>query len=141
VGSGEGGVGENSEFHAAKGAREPVTGVYDYYGATDADLARVSEFIRKAIGVVFQLRHSDEKGDYYLAKDAAGEELTLEPNELEDEEGKYFQQADFAEYPVLLFASHRQAGVHSTSPGLDGLRQKLAGVDGLTFLQRNRVVR
>lgn len=116
--------------------KEIGTSIYDLYGVMNADIKVAVAWIAEAAEEVFTLHYSDERGEYYLSADWPHRELTVEPNELEDEDGKYLQQPEHAEYPVLFFASHNLNGERDTSPYLDEMRDKLRGVEGVTFLQR-----
>jgi hypothetical protein len=113
-----------------------VTRIFDEYGIKDTDVKRASERIAGVTGEVLSPRYSDARGDYYLSADQSHSKFTVESNELEDEDGKYLLKPEYAEYPVLLFASDKLNGGHDTSPYLDELRDKLRPVEGLTFLRR-----
>ena len=113
-----------------------VTRIYDFYGSPDADTERVSALIAAAAGITFERRKSVDRGEYYLANDPAGTELVIEPNEIEDEDGKFFKQPDHADSMTLLLAWHKAANEADAAAVLDGLRERLGPVDGLAFLRR-----
>jgi len=113
-----------------------VTRIYDFYGSPDADTERVSALIAAAAGITFERRKSVDRGEYYLANDPAGTELVIEPNEIEDEDGKFFKQPDHADSMTLLLAWHKAASEADAAAVLDRLRERLGPVDGLAFLRR-----
>ena len=115
-----------------------VTRIYDFYGSPDADTERVSALIAAAAGITFERRKSVDRGEYYLANDPAGTELVIEPNEIEDEDGKFFKQPDHADSMTLLLAWHKAANEADAAAVLDGLRERLGPVDGLVFLRRRQ---
>jgi hypothetical protein len=119
----------------------PVTRIYDFYGSPDADTKRVSDLIAAAAGVTFERRISADRGEYYLANGPAAAELVVEPNEIEDEEGKFFKQPDYADSMTLLLAWHKAASEADAAAVLDGLRERLGPVDGLVFLRRRQSTR
>jgi hypothetical protein len=114
-----------------------VTRIYDEYGITGTGVKRVAQRVGEVTGEVFSLHYSDVKGDYYLSGDWPRREITVQSNELEDEDGKYLLMPDHAEYPVLLFARDGLDGECETSLYLDELRDKLSSVEGLVFLHRH----
>jgi hypothetical protein len=116
------------------------TAIFDWYGFGDSDVRLAAELVASATGEVFEPHYTDDWGDYYLSG-LTRRTLRIHSNELEDEDGRYIHQPEFAEYPVLLLASDRQNGDKSTSPYLDDLRQNLDAVDGITFLRRRVSVR
>jgi hypothetical protein len=118
-----------------------VTRIYDFYGSPDADTKRVSDLIAAGAGVTFERRKSADRGEYFLAHDPAGTELVVEPNEIEDEEGKFFKQPDYADSMTLLLAWHKAASEADAAAVLDGLRERLGPVDGLVFLRRRQSTR
>jgi len=115
-----------------------VTRIYDFYGSPDADAKRVSDLIAAAVGVTFERRKSADRGEYYLANGPAGTELVVEPNEIEDEEGKFFKQPDYADSMTLLLAWHTAADEAAAAAVLDDLRERLGRLDGLVFLRRRQ---
>jgi hypothetical protein len=113
-----------------------ITRVYDHYGITGMDVKQAAERVAAATGEALALRYGDERGEYYLSADWPRRELTVQSNELEDEDGKYLLRREYAEYPVLVLASDRLPGEYDTSSYLDNLRTKLSSVDGVAFLRR-----
>ena len=113
-----------------------VTRIYDFYGSPDADTKRVSDLIAAAVSVTFERRKSADRGEYFLAHDPAGSELVVERNEIEDEDGKFFKQPDYADSMTLLLAWHKAASEADAAAVLDRLRERLGPVDGLAFLRR-----
>lgn len=116
--------------------RGSVTRIYDSYGSPDADTRRVSDLIAAAAGVTFERRISVDRGEYYRATGRAGEHLVVEPNEIEDEDGKFFKKPEYADSKTLLLAWHKAANEVDASAVLDELRERLGPVDGLVFLRR-----
>jgi hypothetical protein len=113
-----------------------ITWVYDDYGIAGMDVKHAAERVAAATGEALTLRYGDARGEYYLSADWPRRELTVESNELEDEDGKYLLRQEYAEYSVLVLAFDRLPGEYDTSSYLDDLRTKLSSVDGLTFLRR-----
>ena len=116
----------------------PVTRIYDFYGSPDADTKRVSDLIAAAVGVTFERRKSADRGEYFLAHDPAGTELAVEPNEIEDEDGKFFKQPGYADAMTLLLVWHKAATEAAAAAVLDRLRERLGPVEGLVFLRRRQ---
>ncbi|MFY9930777.1 MAG: hypothetical protein WAK82_22525 [Streptosporangiaceae bacterium] len=115
-----------------------VTRIYDFYGSPDADSKRVSEFIAHALGVAFTPRVSSDRGDYFVANGPAGEEIVVEQNEAEDEDGTFLRQPDDAGYPTLILAWHKAADEQDAAAVLGQLRDRLGTVGGLVFLRRRQ---
>jgi hypothetical protein len=65
--------------------------IYDYYGSQEPDIDRVRNLITDSTGPSFTRRDSSYIGEYYLANGEEGEELTIRPNDLEDEEGHFLR--------------------------------------------------
>lgn len=108
--------------------------VYDNYGSHEPDIKRLSERVVEATGLEFTRHESYFQGEYYLATVPDVARLTIEPNELEDEDGPFLRFPQYAGWETLLLA----AGVRDAdgaSSYLDGLRDKLEGID-LAFLER-----
>ena len=118
-----------------------VTRIYDFYGSPDADAKRVSDLIAAAAGVTFERRKSADRGEYFLAHDPAGTELVVEANEIEDEDGKFFKQPDYADSMTLLLAWHKAPSEADAAAVLDRLRERLGPVGQLAFLRRRQSTR
>jgi hypothetical protein len=115
-----------------------VTRIYDFYGSRDADSKRVSELIARALGVAFAPRVSSDRGDYFVAHGPSGEEIVVEQNEAQDEDGTFFKQPDDAESLTLVLAWHKAADEQEAVAVLGRLRDRLETVDGLVFLRRRQ---
>lgn len=115
-----------------------ATRIYDSYGSRDADSKRVSDLIAQAADVRFTLRVSADRGEYYLGKARAGEELIVESNDVEDEDGAYFKQPEQAGYRTLLLVWHKATGEAAATAVMDTMRNRLDGVAGLDFLDRRQ---
>jgi hypothetical protein len=114
---------------------------YDYYGFRESDLARVSELISAATGITLTARHSSYIGDYYYAKVSRGRDLTVESNELTDEDGTFLQWDEFAGYHTIVIVKLVLETGTEPLTFLDELQQKLRDVDGLEFLRSKRPTR
>lgn len=111
--------------------------IYDYYGSRETDTKRVSDVISAASGASFALRHSSYAGVYYLANIAQGQEITIEPNELEDEHGKFLRRPEYDRYNTIVTVKQVKTSDTEPSSFLDSMREKLHDVEGLVFLRRN----
>jgi hypothetical protein len=108
--------------------------VYDNYGSHEPDIKRLSERVIDATGLTFTQHESYFHGEYYLATVPDVARLTIERNELEDEDGPFLRFPQYADWETLLLtAAARDADGGSSY--LDGLRDKLEGT-GLAFLER-----
>jgi hypothetical protein len=112
--------------------------VYDYYGSRELPPERVSAAVAAATGVSFTRRESSYVGEYYHVKVARGQELTVEPNELSDEDGSFLRREEFAAYQTIVTA--KQVLETGTEPPdfLDDVRDKLRAVPDLEFLRGKR---
>jgi hypothetical protein len=114
--------------------RHVVKRVYDHYGSHEPDIKRLSERVIEATGLAFTRHESYFQGEYYLATVPDVARLTIEPNELEDEDGPFLRLPQYAGWETLLLAAAARDG-DGASGYLDGLRDKLEGM-GLVFLER-----
>ena len=113
-----------------------MTRIYDYYGSHEPDIKRVRDFIADLTGARFAYHESSYIGEYYVATEQSGEELTVRSNNLEDEEGHFLQWPEYAEYSTIVFAKcNVPAGTRSV-PYLASLREKFSQTGELTFLGR-----
>ena len=120
------------------GTEHSVTRIYDSYGSRDADSKRISDLVAEAADVRFALRVSSDRGEYYLGKARDGEELIVESNDVEDEDGAYFKHPEHADYRTLLLVWHMAADEAAVTAVMDALRTRLDGVAGLDFLHRRQ---
>jgi hypothetical protein len=113
--------------------------IFDYYGAKEFDLVRISDLVSEATGIKLEPRESDYIGEYFMAAKSPGnEELKVMSNELEDEQGKFLRWPDYADYKTILTAELVMPADAEAPYFLDNLREKLRRVDDLVFLRRTR---
>jgi hypothetical protein len=115
-----------------------VTRIYDSYGSADADSKRVSELIAHALGVTFTTRVSDERGVFFVAHGPSGEEIVVEQNAGEDEDGAFLKKPDYGQYLTLVLAWHKAADEAAADAVLRQVRDRIGTVDGLVFLRRRQ---
>lgn len=118
--------------------RGTVTRIYDSYGSPDPDAKRVSELIAAALGVTFTTRVSDDRGVFFVASGPSGEEIEVERNEAEDEDGAFLKKPEYPGSQTLILAWHKAADEAEAAAVLGQLRDRIETVDGLTFLRRRQ---
>lgn len=109
--------------------------VYDTYGSHEPDIKCLSDRVAEATGLAFTHHESYFQGVYYVASAAGAAELTIQPNEVEDEDGTFLRSPEYADWETLLLADAARDAGTDTSSILDGFRDTLERV-GLIFLER-----
>lgn len=118
------------------GLNEWKTGVpfiYDVYGLAKPTLGNEPALLAEALGVTWEQRRSDYRGEYFQAQGPApiGGRLVLQSNDLRDETGEYLQLPDFPDHRFLLFVNKSQQP--------DEVRQRLAGLPQWALLRRREL--
>jgi hypothetical protein len=111
--------------------------VYELYGSRVADLRDVRSLLSHTLGVEFEYHDSYYLGEYFLAAWPSGRKLTIESNQLEDEDGKFSQEAEFSEYRTLVRLEYCAPSRLDDGPTPDELNSSLGNLEGLILLQRN----
>lgn len=111
--------------------------IYDYYGARDPDRKRISDLVSEVTGIMFQYHDSDYIGTYFLATGEPGQQVKVLSNELEGEQDTLLRWPEWAEYATIVNSMDESASETGPPAFLDDLREKLAGVEELTFLRRS----
>lgn len=111
--------------------------VFETYGTRAADVQHLRSLVSQALDVVFDFRVSDYKGEYFLAHGPSGQELTIEPNEREDEDGRYFQEPESSACKTLVRLEYVAPSQVDGEPALDDLSHRLGDLECLILLERN----
>jgi hypothetical protein len=111
--------------------------IFDLYGSRELDQETLRGLISDVVEMEFHPHSSSYVGNYYMTRGMSGEELTIKSNELEDEEGVFYQEPEFPDYKTLLVAAQNFAELPGSTPTLDGLRAKLSRLPELVFLRRS----
>jgi hypothetical protein len=119
--------------------KTPMFDVYEVYGSRVADLRDVRSLLSHALGVVFEYHESYYLGEYFLASGPSGQKLTIESNQLEDEDGRYSQETEFSEYKTLVRLEYCAPSRVDDGPAPDELSHRLGNLEDLILLQRNFV--
>jgi hypothetical protein len=93
--------------------------------------------VSEVTGITFQYHDSDYIGTYFLATGKPGQQVKVLSNELEDEQGALLRWPEWAEYATVVNSMDESASETAPPTFLDDLREKLAGVEELTFLRRS----
>jgi len=105
---------------------------YDLYGSRTLTAGELSARLAESLGLQFEERESLYRGVYHHARDPAGEEFEVQPNDVPGDDGGTEPMDDrFADYAVLLYVNAVERG--------DELRDLLDRVPGLVFLRRDTV--
>jgi hypothetical protein len=110
--------------------------IYDYYGARSSDRKRISDLISGATGITFQYQESSYVGTYFWAAGEPGQEVKVLPNEIEDKGGVSLRWPGWAGYKTIVNSMAPLVPGTGSPPVLGDLREKLSGVEELTFLRR-----
>jgi hypothetical protein len=113
--------------------------IYELYGSRVADFRDVRSLLSRALGVVFKFHESYYLGEYFLASWPSGQKLTIDSNQLEDEDGHYCQETEFSEYKTLVRLEYCAPSRLDDGPAPDELSSRLGNLEGLILLQRNLV--
>jgi len=116
-----------------------MSDVYEMYGSRVTDLREVRALLSTALGVVFEYHDSYYLGEYFLASGPSGQKLTIESNQLEDEDGRFFQETEFSEYKTLVRLEYCVPLRINGRPASDELSQRLGTLESLTLLQRDYI--
>ncbi len=111
--------------------------VYEMYGSRGANLQEVRTRLSSSLGLVFEDHESYYLGEYFLARGPSGQKITIESNQLEDEDGTYSQEDEFPEYETLVRLQYRAPARVDGGPTADELSGELEKTQGLILLQRN----
>lgn len=112
--------------------------VYETYGSRSENLQEVRTRLSSSLRLMFEDHESYYLGEYFLACGSAGQRITIEQNQLEDEDGIYSQEVEFPEYETLVRLQYRApARIDDDSPTVDALSSELKKTQGLILLQRN----
>jgi hypothetical protein len=113
--------------------------IFDYYGTRGSNLKHISDLVSEATGITFEQRESDYIGQYFMAAKSPGnEELKVMPNELEDEQGKFFRWPDYVDYKTIITVEWVMPADAESPYFLDNLRENLEGIGDLVFLRRSQ---
>jgi hypothetical protein len=104
---------------------------YDLYGTRTMSTDELQRAVALVLGVSFQARYSDEIGSYFNA-DVDQENFSVERNFLDDGDEDDIQEAEFADWPALLFVNRTERGNEIRGmlleiPGLEHLRRDTRG--------------
>jgi hypothetical protein len=113
--------------------------VYEVYGSRTGGIRNVRSLLSPALGVEFEYHDSYYKGEYFLAVGLSDQRLTIESNWLEDEDGRFPQQAEFSEFETLVYLDYRTLSWVNDGPAFDELSRKLGNVEFLDLLRRKFV--
>jgi hypothetical protein len=113
--------------------------VYEVYGSRAGDIRNVRSLLSPVLGVEFKYHESYYKGEYFLAAGLSGQELTIESNWLEDEEGRFCRETEFPEFETLVYFEYRTLSWVNDGPAPDELSRKLGNVEFLDLLRRDFV--
>jgi len=106
---------------------------YDLYGSRTLTPSDLCAGLAETLGLAFEERESYYRGVYHHARDPAGEEFEVQPNDVPGDDGGTEPMEDrFAAYTVLLYVNAAGRG--------DEIRALLDRVPGLEFLRRDTVV-
>jgi hypothetical protein len=125
-------------IYAVQIAQEkPMFEVYETYGSRDADLSELREQLSSSLEITFEDHESYYVGEYFLAHGPAGQKITIESNQLEDEDGTFFQEEQFPEYKALVRLEYcAPVPVDGGGPAVDELSRIIRKIEGLALLQR-----
>jgi hypothetical protein len=67
--------------------------LFDLYGSRELETDSVRDLVQEALGVPFHAHSSNYVGDYYVGSAGSAEKISIRPNELEDEDGRFFYES------------------------------------------------
>ncbi|MGD0560425.1 MAG: hypothetical protein ABSA93_36335 [Streptosporangiaceae bacterium] len=112
--------------------------ILEYFGSRDLAPAQVRDLVAEATGLTFEFRRSDYIGEYFMSGSPGGHAVvTVRPNEIEDEDGKFQQWDEFADFTTIVEAKQVLTAEGEEPEFIGNLHQKLAEAVGLEFLRRS----
>jgi len=111
--------------------------VYEMYGSREATLQGICALLSSSLGLTFEEHESYYLGEYFLARGPAGQEITVESNQLEDEDGIYTREEEFPDYGTLVRLEYRAPALAEGQAAADQLSGAIEKTQKLILLQRN----
>jgi hypothetical protein len=126
-----------AQLRATIAQGDPMFDVYELYGSRSENIQDALSLVSNALGLVFEYHESYYLGAYFMAMGLSDRKLTIESNQLEDEEGIFFQETEFSDCKTLVRLEYSAPSHVGDGPVPDEISRRLRSLGGLTFLKRD----